>query len=39
MAMSLSLLALKGVDVKLDDPGVVSKSFPGFWDEWRKVVE
>lgn len=39
MAMSLSLLALKGVDVKLDDPGVVSKSFPGFWGEWRKVVE
>jgi 3-phosphoshikimate 1-carboxyvinyltransferase len=39
MAMSLALLGLKGVDVKLDDPGVVSKSFPGFWDEWKKVVE
>lgn len=39
MAMSLALLGLRGVDVKLDDPGVVSKSFPGFWDEWKKVVE
>jgi 3-phosphoshikimate 1-carboxyvinyltransferase len=38
MAMSLSLLALRGVDVRLDDPGVVNKSFPGFWEEWNKVA-
>lgn len=34
MAMSLSLLELAGVDVRLDKPGCVAKSFPGFWDQW-----
>jgi len=38
MAMSLALLGLCGVDARLDEPGVVAKSFPGFWDEWNKVV-
>jgi len=38
MAMSLSLLSLAGVRVGLDNPGCVDKSFPGFWDEWKKVV-
>ena len=35
MAMSLSLLEFAGVDVRLDKPGCVAKSFPGFWDQWR----
>jgi 3-phosphoshikimate 1-carboxyvinyltransferase len=38
MAMSLALLGLCGVDAHLDEPDVVAKSFPGFWDEWNKVV-
>jgi 3-phosphoshikimate 1-carboxyvinyltransferase len=37
MAMSLSLLELGGITVKLDNPGCVAKSFPGFWDLWAKV--
>jgi len=35
MAMSLSLLEFLGVDVRLDKPACVAKSFPGFWDQWR----
>jgi 3-phosphoshikimate 1-carboxyvinyltransferase len=38
MAMSLSLLGLAGVEVSVDDPDVVGKSFPGFWAEWAKVL-
>jgi len=34
MAMSMSLFELAGVDVRLDNPGCVAKSFPGFWDQW-----
>lgn len=37
MAMSLALLGLGGVDVRLDDPSCVSKSFPHFWELWEKV--
>jgi 3-phosphoshikimate 1-carboxyvinyltransferase len=37
MAMSLSLLEFAGVDVRLDKPACVAKSFPGFWDQWRLV--
>jgi 3-phosphoshikimate 1-carboxyvinyltransferase len=35
MAMSMSLLELAGVDVRLDRPSCVAKSFPGFWDQWK----
>ncbi len=38
MAMSMSLFALAGLDVTLDNPDCVGKSFPGFWDEWKKIV-
>ncbi|MDY7000414.1 MAG: 3-phosphoshikimate 1-carboxyvinyltransferase [Thermodesulfobacteriota bacterium] len=38
MAMSLSLLSLAGIQVRLDNPGCVDKSFPGFWDQWKKIV-
>jgi 3-phosphoshikimate 1-carboxyvinyltransferase len=36
--MSLSILELAGVRPVFDNPGCVAKSFPGFWDEWRKIV-
>ncbi|MEG6552280.1 3-phosphoshikimate 1-carboxyvinyltransferase, partial [Desulfocurvibacter africanus] len=39
MAMSFTLLRLGGVDVRLDDPRCVAKSFPGFFDEWAKVEQ
>lgn len=38
MAMSASLYALAGIEVRLDDPGCVSKSFPGFFAEWAGVM-
>ncbi|GAB6113742.1 3-phosphoshikimate 1-carboxyvinyltransferase [Desulfomicrobium salsuginis] len=37
MAMSLSLLELAGIAVRLDTPGCVAKSFPGFWAVWAKI--
>ena len=37
MAMSLTVLSRAGVDVRLDNPGCVSKSFPGFFKAWEKV--
>ncbi|NDV19383.1 3-phosphoshikimate 1-carboxyvinyltransferase [Pseudodesulfovibrio sp. JC047] len=38
MAMAMSLFQLGGIDVILDNPGCVNKSFPGFWDEWKKII-
>lgn len=39
MAMSMSLFALAGMDVVLDNPGCVGKSFPGFFDQWNAIVK
>ncbi len=38
MAMSFSLVALGGVPVRIGDPGCVAKTFPAFFDEFRKIV-
>lgn len=38
IAMSVALLGLAGIDVQLDEPDVVQKSFPNFWELWHKVV-
>lgn len=37
IAMSLALLELAGMEVRLDDPAVVRKSFPDFWQVWEAV--
>ena len=37
MAMALSLLAARG-PIELEDPGVVGKSFPQFWDSLAEVT-
>ncbi len=37
IAMSLSLYELQGIDVRLDRPGCVQKSFPDFWQRWQQV--
>ncbi len=37
MAMCLALLELAGTQVRLDDPGCVSKSFPSFWKTWHAI--
>ena len=39
MAMSMALFELAGIDATFDNPACVGKSFPGFWDEWKKIVE
>lgn len=44
IAMSLALLGLgrsdgaPGMEERLDDPSVVAKSFPRFWDVWRQIA-
>lgn len=38
LAMSFALPALLGLTVALDDTGCVRKSFPGYWDQLRKLV-
>ncbi|MGX8718016.1 MAG: 3-phosphoshikimate 1-carboxyvinyltransferase, partial [Desulfovibrio sp.] len=38
IAMSAALLCLAcGTPARVDDPGVVRKSFPGFWDTWSML--
>lgn len=38
LAMALSLVALSGVDVEIDDAAVVSKSWPGYFDAMAGVL-
>jgi len=38
MAMSFALVALGGVPVKINDPQCVAKTFPGFFDSWKKIL-
>lgn len=38
MAMSMSLFELADMDVTLDNPACVGKSFPNFFDEWEKIT-
>ncbi len=38
MAMSFSLAALGGVALRINEPGCVAKTFPGFFDSWKKIL-
>jgi 3-phosphoshikimate 1-carboxyvinyltransferase len=38
MAMSFALAAFGPVQVRINDPGCVSKTFPGFFEAWARVV-
>jgi 3-phosphoshikimate 1-carboxyvinyltransferase len=38
MAMSFSLAALGGVRVRINDPGCVGKTFPGYFDELGRIA-
>ncbi|WFS63488.1 3-phosphoshikimate 1-carboxyvinyltransferase [Pseudodesulfovibrio thermohalotolerans] len=38
MAMAMTLFELAGAKTTLDNPECVNKSFPGFFDEWKKIV-
>ncbi len=37
LAMSAALFELAGIDVALDNPACVAKSFPTFWEKWAAV--
>jgi len=37
MAMSLAPVCLSEQSVYIEDPGVVKKSYPGFWDDLEKA--
>jgi 3-phosphoshikimate 1-carboxyvinyltransferase len=39
MAMSFSLVALAGVPVRIYDPECVAKTFPGYFDAFRSIVQ
>ncbi|WP_018123681.1 3-phosphoshikimate 1-carboxyvinyltransferase [Desulfovibrio oxyclinae] len=39
IAMSMSIFGLAGIDVDLDNPACVGKSFPGFHDAWNIIME
>jgi len=38
LAMAFAPLAFMGTPVTINDPDVVNKSYPGFWDEIQKVL-
>ena len=38
MAMSFSLVALGGVPVRINDPGCVAKTFPGYFEAFRSIT-
>ena len=37
MAMTFAMLSLKTGSIRIADPGVVAKSYPGFWEELEKI--
>jgi 3-phosphoshikimate 1-carboxyvinyltransferase len=39
MAMCFSLAALGGVPVRINDPACVNKTFPGYFDELRRIAK
>jgi 3-phosphoshikimate 1-carboxyvinyltransferase len=38
IAMSAAVLGLRRPGLRLDDPGVVVKSYPDFWRDWSAIV-
>jgi 3-phosphoshikimate 1-carboxyvinyltransferase len=38
LAMGFAVFALLGHRIKMKNPEVVTKSFPGFWDEFHKLI-
>jgi len=37
MAMSLAIVGLRVPGVKIQKPGCVMKTYPGFWEDWKKL--
>jgi len=38
MAMAFAPLAMMNGNIKIEDPEVVSKSYPGFWEDFKKIT-
>lgn len=39
IVMSLSLFELAGASLEFDNPNVITKSFPEFWNVWKTICE
>jgi 3-phosphoshikimate 1-carboxyvinyltransferase len=39
MAMCLSLVSLGGVPIRINDPGCVAKTFPGYFKVFAEIVQ
>ncbi len=37
MALAFAPMALAGLPIEIEDPMVVTKSYPGFWDDLKKI--
>jgi 3-phosphoshikimate 1-carboxyvinyltransferase len=37
IAMAMMMVAMKGIEVEITDPDVVSKSYPGFWRDLQQI--
>lgn len=37
MALAFAPMALAGIKLQIEDPNVVTKSYPGFWEDLRKI--
>ncbi len=37
MALAFAPIAITGTRLKIDDPGVVTKSYPGFWEDLKQI--
>jgi 3-phosphoshikimate 1-carboxyvinyltransferase len=37
MAMAFAPAAMLGCSIGIDNPGVVSKSYPGFWEDLKSA--
>ena len=38
MAMCFALMSLGGIDIEIEDPGCVNKTFPTFFDVWEQAA-
>ncbi len=38
LAMSMSLFRLAGIGVRLDNAGCVEKSYPAYWEDWKRLA-
>jgi 3-phosphoshikimate 1-carboxyvinyltransferase len=37
MALAFAPLILSGISIQVNDPMVITKSYPGFWSDLKKI--